>query len=95
MGKLAEREGNSWADGDAADASWCREAQRKFLDEHLLAWVPRFCGKVVAMAGQPFYREMAEFTDAFLELGKAEFADGAEESAARSKPRENIDTSIS
>lgn len=95
MGKLAEREGDSWSRGDAADASWCRETQRSFLEEHILAWVPRFCKKAIAMAEQPFYREMAELTDAYLGFEKAEFADCPGESAALSGPRENMGSSVS
>lgn len=75
MGKLAEREGRSWSSGDEEDASWFRDAQRRFLKEHIHAWVPRFCDKVVRMARQPFYRQIAEVTIAFLDFERAGLAD--------------------
>lgn len=82
MAKLAERESTSWSAGDEQDASWCREAQREFLDEHILAWVPRFCNKVIAVAEHPFYRELAELTVAFLGFEHTDLGNPAEQCAA-------------
>lgn len=82
MGKLAEREGKSWSEGDEEDASWCRNAQKRFLEEHILAWVPRFCDKVIAVAERPFYRQMAEVTHAFLNFENAELGNRPDETAA-------------
>jgi TorA maturation chaperone TorD len=52
--------------GDDIKAATCRQAQRVLLDEHLLAWVPRFAEKVAARARVPLYREIARFTVDFL-----------------------------
>ena len=68
MQKLAEREAQSRSEGSEDDANWCWGTQKKFLEEHILAWVPRFCAKVIEGAEQPFYREMAEVTRSFLEF---------------------------
>jgi anaerobic sulfite reductase subunit A len=73
MAKLAQREATSWAEGDEGDAYWCREAQEKFLKEHIQSWVPRFCDKVITMAESPFYRQMAEVTKVFLSFEREEF----------------------
>ncbi len=68
MQKLAEREARSWSEGDEEDARWCRGAQRQFFEDHILAWVPRFCDRVIDGAEQPFYREVAKVTKSFLEF---------------------------
>lgn len=68
MANLAERESRSWQEGDEEDASWFSETEQRFLREHLLAWVPRFCERVIAMAELPFYRRMAETTIAFMDF---------------------------
>ncbi|MBI4499226.1 MAG: molecular chaperone TorD family protein [Chloroflexi bacterium] len=44
----------------------CREAQRKFLDDHLDAWVPTFVRKLREKAGAGFYGQWGELTDAFI-----------------------------
>lgn len=35
------------------------QAQRDFLDEHLLRWAPEFCQKVISQAETPFFRGVA------------------------------------
>ena len=71
MANLAERESHSWTEGDEEDASWFSESQQRFLREHLLAWIPRFCEKVITMADLPFYRRMAETTIAFMDFERS------------------------
>lgn len=44
--------------GDNLDL--CRDAQKKFLREHLGRWTPAFSRRLARMAGDPFYRAVAE-----------------------------------
>ncbi len=44
-----------------------REMQRKFLEEHIVNWVPFYCGKVIEGARTLFYREIAGITKDFIE----------------------------
>jgi TorA maturation chaperone TorD len=42
------------------------DLQNKFLDEHLLNWVPYYCDELVRESKTAFYREIAEITREFL-----------------------------
>lgn len=42
------------------------ELQKKFLEEHLLNWVPYYCGEIKVRARTVFYRELALITEDFL-----------------------------
>ncbi|PIW26467.1 MAG: hypothetical protein COW30_14660 [Rhodospirillales bacterium CG15_BIG_FIL_POST_REV_8_21_14_020_66_15] len=66
MQRLAIQEAAYWTDGDKESARGAMAVQRRFLDEHLSRWLPRFCDKVAARAEQPFFREMAKLTKAFV-----------------------------
>ncbi|MFQ5856262.1 MAG: molecular chaperone [Anaerolineae bacterium] len=47
-------------------ADICRQAQRKFVQEHLGRWVPLFTRLLVDKAGDGFYRALAELSRAFV-----------------------------
>ncbi|MDH4232039.1 MAG: molecular chaperone TorD family protein [Nitrospirota bacterium] len=42
------------------------DLQKKFLDEHLMNWVPYYCDELIRQAKTVFYREIAEITRDFL-----------------------------
>ena len=42
------------------------ELQKKFLEEHLMNWVPYYCDELLKEAQTVFYREIAEITHDFL-----------------------------
>jgi TorA maturation chaperone TorD len=42
------------------------ELQKKFLQEHLMNWVPSYCDELVKEAKTVFYREIAEITRDFI-----------------------------
>ena len=44
-----------------------REMQRKFIEEHIVKWVPYYCDKVIKEAKTLFYREIAGITKDFIE----------------------------
>jgi len=50
------QEMEAWQARDRAAAAGWVERERRFLDEHLLAWVPRHCERLALVAETPFYR---------------------------------------
>lgn len=70
---------------DTADHATCREAQRKFLREHLGRWTPAFARRLAGATGDPALRALAEFTRAFVEAECHAFGvtPGSEELALR------------
>lgn len=50
-----------------------RTAQRRFLEEHLLAWAPSFCARVVRDDADGFHAHAARLLQAFLESERARF----------------------
>jgi TorA maturation chaperone TorD len=42
------------------------ELQKRFMDEHLLKWVPDFCDGLFASDQSDFYKGIAKFTKGFL-----------------------------
>ncbi|MCB0044682.1 MAG: molecular chaperone TorD family protein [Caldilineaceae bacterium] len=61
LGLAAVGENNSLALENSLDA------QRDFLEEHLLRWAPQFCQDVIAQANTPFFRGTAHLTLGALE----------------------------
>ncbi len=58
---------------DADQLAQCREAQKKFLREHLSRWTPAFTRRLTAATTNPTLRALAEFTRAFIEAECARF----------------------
>ncbi len=75
MQAVVGREALAWTDGDTVLAMECLQTEMQFLNRHLTPWVPRFCEKVVATTGLPFYRDVARLTKEFIEIDTAEIAD--------------------
>jgi len=72
MQQVILREEQARQDNDKATALLCQENEKKFVDEHLLRWIPDFCEKVVKAADLPFYKEIARLTKTFIEFEKQE-----------------------
>ena len=70
---------------DDDDHALCREAQKKFLREHLGRWTPAFSRRLAAATSNPTLRSLAEFTRAFVESECKGFgvSSGSEELALR------------
>ncbi len=68
MQKLAETQAGLLSEGEAERADWCQRVQKKFIDEHLVTWVPKLCDAIVEKAEIPFYAQIAEITKSFLEF---------------------------
>ena len=70
MQKLIEREQQAWGEGKKEEALYCLKAERMFVEDHLIKWVPKFCSKIEDEAEMTFYSEMAKVTRSFIELEK-------------------------
>lgn len=70
---------------DADQLAQCRDAQKKFLREHLGRWTPAFTRRLAAATNEPTLRALAEFTRAFIESECVRFGvkPGSEELALR------------
>lgn len=66
MHHLARKESDAWNAGDRQVAEEYRGYQRKFMEEHLIRWVPRFCDLVADLARIRFYRDIARLTKDFV-----------------------------
>jgi len=72
MERVTEREGQAWKENDEKAALYCRKIEKKFIEEHLLKWIPQFCDKVTEAAELPFYRDIAVLTKHFIVFEKEE-----------------------
>ena len=68
MQQLILREEQAWNEAEANKAAACRQVEKRFIEEHLICWVPSFCEKVIKTAELPFYRAMAELTRSFIKF---------------------------
>ncbi|MGR3295289.1 MAG: TorD/DmsD family molecular chaperone, partial [Candidatus Bathyanammoxibius sp.] len=50
MRQLILAEEQAWMDEDADKAAACRQVEKKFIEEHLIRWVPAFCEMVIQEA---------------------------------------------
>jgi DMSO reductase family type II enzyme chaperone len=66
MACLCDRHGECLRKGDAGEAAVTVQAQRDFLDEHLLRWVSPFCEEVDRCAWTDFFRGIAQLTEGFV-----------------------------
>ncbi len=68
MQRLTCHEKEAWTRDDKETAIRCLEFEKRFVDEHLMQWVPIFCNKVKEETRTVFYREMAELTRQFIDF---------------------------
>jgi len=70
---------------DADQLVQCRDAQKKFLREHLGRWTPAFTRRLAAATTEPTLRALADFTRAFIESECVRFGvrPGSEELSLR------------
>lgn len=73
MKELTDKESQAWEETDEKGALYCLKMERKFLDEHVLQWMPAFCDKVMEHAAHSFYREIARITKNFIDIEKDHF----------------------
>lgn len=66
MALLCYREMEAWRDAKSADAAGWLQRQRRFLDRHLLRWVPDYCRMLGECTTRDFYRGVSELSVAAL-----------------------------
>ncbi len=66
MQEAAKREAQAWDENNNAEALYCLKMEKKFVEEHLIKWVPLFCEKIISEADMSFYREMARITSNYV-----------------------------
>ena len=77
MRKLCEFEAAAWTREEEDTALNCQQVQKRFVEEHLIQWVPSFCDKVMDMARMPFFKEMANATKSFVDYEQENLANSA------------------
>jgi TorA maturation chaperone TorD len=85
MQHVVQRETQAWEADDDKTARLCLKNEKKFVDEHLICWIPNFCEKVIEGADLPFYREMARLTRSFIEFEEQELKKFEEDASEISK----------
>lgn len=70
MGILSERAVTALKKGDIKDVERSLNAQKQFLEGHLLCWIETFCKKVLENTTSLFYKGLAQFTLEFLMTDK-------------------------
>ena len=68
MQQLILAEEQAWKEADADKAASCRQVEKKFIEEHLINWIPAFCEMVIQEAELPFYQAVAALTRSFIEF---------------------------
>ncbi len=63
---LCRKEAEALKNGD--DPSKFQDAQRDFLGQHLLRWVPQMCAQVKSHCSEEFYLGLLELTQSWLRL---------------------------
>ncbi|MFQ6097901.1 MAG: molecular chaperone [Armatimonadota bacterium] len=71
MRSLTRREAEAWQAGELGAITWLLRHERRFLEEHLTRWVPRFCARVKQRASLDFYRQASALLQQFLTVDAA------------------------
>jgi TorA maturation chaperone TorD/Pyruvate/2-oxoacid:ferredoxin oxidoreductase delta subunit len=66
MAHLTAREAQAWNDGDCDEAQDYLARQGDFLDDHLIAWLPQFCHRILAGRPLDHYADLARETEVFV-----------------------------
>lgn len=78
MALLAYQEMKAHQAGEAESAADWLSRQARFLDDHLLRWVPQHCAQLQAMAATPFYGALALLLGRACELDREDIAEASE-----------------
>ncbi len=63
---LCEKEKRCWGDRNGKEACQYLGAQKDFLEQHLLKWIPDLCQEIRGKTETGFYRSLAAFTHRFV-----------------------------
>jgi TorA maturation chaperone TorD len=88
LGRLCAEEGEALESGNAELAAKWRNAQGRFLEEHLLGWFPKLAKKVRENDRKGFYSGIVELAEHFLESEREERVRSSDGEEARSEGAE-------
>lgn len=71
MTLLAEKAQGALEAGDVGELDGLLDASIKFLDEHLLLWIPSFCETLAESKRGTFYKELAWVMSAYIKVDRA------------------------
>lgn len=74
MARLCQKELDALQAEDSQTVAEIREAQKQFLQDHLMNWVPQMCDDLNKRAKSSLYKGLAETTKQFLEFEAEELA---------------------
>lgn len=63
---LCSKEADAWDRGNEEEALRMMRAEKEFLGEHLLAWLPKFCDKIREYDRLGFFRGLADLTEGWV-----------------------------
>ena len=66
MHNLCSKEADAWDGDNEEEALGMMRAEKEFLREHLLAWLPKFCNKIREYDRLGFFRELADLTEGWV-----------------------------
>ena len=72
MQHLTNGEKEAWKGGDSLKAAEFLKVEKKFVQDHLITWIPEFSDTVIKQANTSFYREIARLTKEYLVLESKE-----------------------
>ena len=55
-------------EGETEARGLLRERELSFIEEHILNWLPEFCGRIQSNSHEPYYRVLARFMKNFMVL---------------------------
>ncbi|MBM2831617.1 MAG: cytoplasmic chaperone TorD family protein [Dehalococcoidia bacterium] len=76
---LCKLEAGAWDSENMDDVRRFQSAQKEFLGNHLLEWVPKFCDEVIARDSFGLFSALARFTKSWLNLEREQLLAGAGE----------------
>ena len=75
MQEAAGREAQAIEEKDWEGALYCQKMEKKFICDHLIKWIPKFCDKIISQAEISFYGDLADVTKKFITLEFEEIDD--------------------
>ena len=68
MKEAAGREAQALEEKDWEGVLYCQKMEKKFICDHLIKWIPKFCDKIISQAEISFYGDVADVTKKFITL---------------------------
>ena len=76
LATLCKEEQKAWTDKNVKLARSLLKTENRFLEEHIICWLPELCNKIYKMTRNNFYNGMARITLDFLQYDNTIFKKG-------------------